>query len=59
MQISRERFELQTWNQLATNSKWPMVDQMMTSSMTSRDHEGVKVVTPIFLRPVISKKPRD
>jgi len=40
MQISRKRFELLTWNQLPTNRKWPMADQMMTSSMTSRDLEG-------------------
>jgi len=40
MQISRERFEIEPWYQLPTNRKWPMVDQMMTSSMTSRDFEG-------------------
>ena len=40
MQISRKRFELQTWNQLPTNRKWPMAEQMMTSPMTSRDPEG-------------------
>jgi len=37
MQISRKRFEIETWYQLTTNRKWPMADQMMTSSMTSRD----------------------
>jgi len=37
MQISQKRFELQIWYQLPTNMKWPMADQMMTSSMTSRD----------------------
>jgi len=37
MQISRKRFEIETWYQLPTNSKWSMVDRMMTSSMTSRD----------------------
>jgi len=31
---------------------------MMTSSMTSRDL-GVKVMTPVSLRPVISKMARD
>jgi len=39
MQISRKRFETETCYQLPTNRKWPMVDQMMTSSMTSRDRE--------------------
>jgi len=42
MQISRKRFELQTWYQLPTNRKWPMADRMMTSSMTSRDPERSK-----------------
>jgi len=37
MQISRKRFEIETWYQLTTNRKWPMADRMMTSSMTSRD----------------------
>jgi len=38
MQISRKRFEIETWyHQLPTNRKWPMADRMMTSSMTSRD----------------------
>jgi len=36
MQISRKRFELEIWYQLATNRKWPMADWMMTLSMTSR-----------------------
>jgi len=40
MQISRKQFELEAWNQLPTNRKWPMADQMITSSMTSRDFEG-------------------
>jgi len=40
MQISRKRFEIEAMYQLSTNRKWPMADQMMTSSMTSRDHEG-------------------
>jgi len=39
MQISRKWFELETWYQLITNRKWPMVDRMMTSSMTTRDRE--------------------
>jgi len=39
MQISRKRFEIETWYQLITNRKWPTADRMMTSSMTSRDHE--------------------
>ena len=37
MQMSRKRFEIETWYQLPTNRKWPMADRMMTSSMTSRD----------------------
>jgi len=28
-----KRFEIQAWYQLPTNRKWPMADQMMTSSM--------------------------
>jgi len=36
MQISQKRFEIETRFQLTTNRKWPMADQMMTSSMTSR-----------------------
>jgi len=39
MQISRKRFDLETWYQLPTNRKWPMTDRMMTSSKTSRDRE--------------------
>jgi len=43
MQISRKRFETDTWYQLPTNRKWPMADRMMTSLMTSlmtsRDRE--------------------
>jgi len=39
MQISPKQFEIQACYQLPTNRKWPMVDQMMTSSMTSRDRE--------------------
>jgi len=27
----------EAWYQLPTNRKWPMVDQMMTSSTTSRE----------------------
>jgi len=56
MQISRKRFEIETWYQLTTNRKWPMADQMMTSSMTSRDPEMFKVMILISLRPVISYK---
>jgi len=37
MQISRKWFELQTWNQLATNRKWPTANRTMTSSMMLRD----------------------
>jgi len=40
MQISGKEFELEAWCQLPTNRKWPMADQMMMSSMTSRDIEG-------------------
>jgi len=36
MQISRKQFEIDARYQLPTNRKWPMADQMMTSSMTSR-----------------------
>jgi len=39
MEISRKRFEVEAWYQLPTNRKWPKADQMMTSSMISRDHE--------------------
>jgi len=39
MQISRKRFEIEVWYQLPINSKRPMADRMMTSSMTSRDPE--------------------
>jgi len=39
MQISRKWFEIEAWYQLTTNRKWPMANGMMTSSMTSRDHE--------------------
>jgi len=39
MRRSRKRFEIETWYQLTANRKWPMADRMMTSSMTSRDHE--------------------
>ena len=39
MQISRKRFELETWYQIPTNRKRPMADRMKTSSMTSRDPE--------------------
>jgi len=39
MQISRKRFEIEALYQLPTNWKWPMVDRMMTSSMTSHDLE--------------------
>jgi len=39
MQISRKQFELEAWNQLRTNRKWHVADQMMTSSMTSCDLE--------------------
>jgi len=42
MQISRKRFELETWNQLTTNRKRPMADRMMTSLMTSRRHVTLK-----------------
>jgi len=34
MQISQKRFEIEASYQLPTNSKWPMADRMMTSSMT-------------------------
>jgi len=37
MQISRKRFEIETWYQLTTNSKWSVADRLMTSSMTARD----------------------
>jgi len=40
MQISQKRFEIVARYQLPTNRKWPTVDQMMTSWMTSRDLEG-------------------
>ena len=33
----KKRFEIDAWYQLPTNRKWPMVDRMMMSSMTSRD----------------------
>jgi len=39
MQISQKRLEIEAWYQLPTNRKWAMDDQMMTSSMTSRDLE--------------------
>jgi len=39
MQIYQKRFEMEARYQLTTNRKWPMVDRMMTSSMTSRDRE--------------------
>jgi len=39
MQISQKRFEIEAWYQLLTNTKRPMADRMMTSSMTSRDPE--------------------
>jgi len=48
MQISRKRFELETWYQLTTNKKCPMVDRMMTSSMTSRDREGSRSWSQYF-----------
>jgi len=35
MEISRKRFEIDAWYQLLPNRKWPMVDRMMTSLMTS------------------------
>ena len=50
MEISRKRFEIET------NRKWPMADQMTTSSMMSRDPEMFKVVILISLRPVILYK---
>jgi len=37
MQISRKRFEIGAWYQIPTNRKWPMPDQLMTSSTTSHD----------------------
>ena len=36
MQISRKRFELETWYQLPTNRKWPMVDRI-TAKGQGRD----------------------
>jgi len=39
MQTARKRFEIEVLYQLPTNRKWPMLDRMMTSSMTSRDLE--------------------
>jgi len=39
MEISRKLFEIEAWYQLPTNRKLPMADRMMTSSVTSRDHE--------------------
>jgi len=35
MEISRKWFEIEAWYQLPTNRKLPMVEQMMTTSMTS------------------------
>jgi len=39
MQISRKRFETETWYQLPTNRKRPVEDRIMTSTMTSCDPE--------------------
>jgi len=39
MQVSWKRFEIDAWYQLPTNRKWPMVDRMMTSLMTSCDRK--------------------
>jgi len=35
MQISRKRFEIETWYRLPTNRKWPMADRTMTSLMAN------------------------
>jgi len=40
MQISQKWFEIEAWYQLPTNRKWPMVDRMMTLSMTSVTLKG-------------------
>jgi len=37
MRISRKCFEIETWYQLPTNTKWSVADRLMTSSMTLRD----------------------
>jgi len=37
MQMSRKRFEIETWYQLSTNRKLSVADRLMTSSMTLRD----------------------
>jgi len=42
MQISQKWFEIEAWYQLPTNRIWPMADRMMTSLMTSRDHERLR-----------------
>jgi len=39
MQISRKWLEIKAWYQLPTNRKWPMLERVMTSTMTSRDLE--------------------
>jgi len=39
MQISQKQFDIEAWYQSPTNRKWPMADQMMTSSTTSCDLE--------------------
>jgi len=49
MQISRKRFEIEAWYQLPTNRKWPMADQMMTSSVTSRELERSRSWPNIFM----------
>jgi len=57
-QISRKRFELETWYQLPTNRKWPMVDRMMTTDDVKCPSK-VKIVIPVSLRPVILQTAQD